>query len=307
MPARSRALASVFGEDRPGRRPSRRAPSARPSAEHRAAGRMPPHVVVPRPRLQPIGTWTDIRETAEGLRRQGQADPRRRPRRARSTRSLMLRRCSTASVDRLPHRSAERRSKAARCCRDLDLVEISLVSIPCALASLGCTPSKRNPGQRRIPEKERPMSLELSVPEDDAAETAAAHHAARRCSSGSRAIETKAADADRRELATRLDRIETRLARPAARIEVRDDPQARDQGIHRLVPQRLGRPGRPRAQGAGRRHRRLARPSGWQLVPETFLPSCIRNLVVFSPDAAGRPGADGQRRRRCCCRSGPPT
>ena len=38
------------------------------------------------------------------------------------------------------------------------------------------------------------------------------------------AVETKAGAVA--ELATRLDRIETRLARPSARIEVREDPAA---------------------------------------------------------------------------------
>ena len=64
------------------------------------------------------------------------------------------------------------------------------------------------------------MPLDLSAPEDDGPETAAAElppEVLERIE----AIETKAAAVA--DVAARLDKIETRLARPSARVEVRED------------------------------------------------------------------------------------
>ena len=96
------------------------------------------------------------------------------------------------------------------------------------------------------------------------------------------ALEAKAATIDK--LTAQLDKIETRLARPSARVEVRED-QAQLETKAFLSYCRRGMEGLNdiekkvlTAGGFG-----SPEPSGWQLVPETFLREIIRNLVELSP------------------------
>jgi HK97 family phage major capsid protein len=126
------------------------------------------------------------------------------------------------------------------------------------------------------------MSLDLDVPDDapDADPSADLQSLIDRVS----AVETRAADASvLDEVAARLDRIETRLARPSTRVETREDQGELEQKAF-LAWCRKGN------EGLSDLERKTlstitASPStgGWNLVPETFLRELLRNLVEFSP------------------------
>jgi HK97 family phage major capsid protein/HK97 family phage prohead protease len=211
-----------------------------------------------------IGKWSDIQETPEGLHVTGKLNLETQ--RGREARALMLDGSLSGLSIGFRTRSAERRSKG-RVLTDVDLVEASLVSLPCA------------PNARVRSVKETPtMSLELNVL-DTLDETAndLPPELLERIST----IETKANGFD--ELAGRLDKIETRLARPSTRVETKEDQaeletkaflnwcRKGNEGLTELERKTLSTI--TTSPGTG----------GWNLVPETFLRELMRNLVEFSP------------------------
>jgi HK97 family phage major capsid protein len=126
------------------------------------------------------------------------------------------------------------------------------------------------------------MSLDLSAPDDapDVDPSADLQSLIDRVS----AVETSAADASALdEVAARLDRIETRLARPSARIETKEDKAELEtkafaswlrggvEALNDLEKKTLSTI--TTSPGTG----------GWNLVPETFLRELLRNLIEFSP------------------------
>ena len=136
-----------------------------------------------------------------------------------------------------------------------------------------------------------------------------------RCSSGSkrsRPRPLRTLD----EVAARLDKIETRLARPSARVEVRED-QAQLETKAFLSFCRKGCDGLSDLERKVLTAGGVGSPSdggGWQLVPETFLRELMRNLVEISPMRSiarvqtgrrhARPAAEADRQldRRLGCR-----
>jgi HK97 family phage major capsid protein len=126
------------------------------------------------------------------------------------------------------------------------------------------------------------MSLDLDLPDDapDHDPSADLQSLIDRVS----AVETRAADASAvDEIAARLDRVETRLARPSARIETRED-QAE---LERKAWNAFLRKGSEELSDLERKTLSTITTSpgtgGWNLVPETFLRELLRNLVEFSP------------------------
>jgi HK97 family phage major capsid protein len=129
------------------------------------------------------------------------------------------------------------------------------------------------------------MSLELRTPDDDPDQyESAPDPSLASLLERVEQIEHKAADATALdEVAGRLDRIETRLSRPNARVETREDPAELEQkaftswcrkgvdGISDLEKKILSTISGSPSLG------------GWNLVPETFLRELQRNLVEFSP------------------------
>jgi HK97 family phage major capsid protein/HK97 family phage prohead protease len=266
-------IASVFGElDLMGDRVERGA-FTKSLATHKRAGRSP--LMLWSHQLdQPIGKWTSITETAEGLTVKGKLllDVAR----AREVYSMLREKI----VDGLSigfRTVKSQRMKTGRLLQEIDLAEISLVTLP-ALASARVTSVKSNGGRRSIPLKDPSMSDDTY--DDGAVETAAAElppEVIERFES----LETKLATIE--DIPTRLDKIETRLARPSARIEVKEDQAALEQkafnsflrrGVEhmpelerKVLTTMLGSP----ADG------------GYWTVPEVFVAEMMRNLVEFSP------------------------
>jgi HK97 family phage major capsid protein len=126
------------------------------------------------------------------------------------------------------------------------------------------------------------MTLELSVPDDAPVDDLSAHDQS--LLERIQTVENRAADASALdELATRLDRIETRLARPGARVEVREDQAALETKAF-MTWCRKG------VDGLDDLEKKILSTiagsptfGGWNLVPETFLRELQRNLVEFSP------------------------
>jgi HK97 family phage major capsid protein/HK97 family phage prohead protease len=217
---------------------------------------------------QPIGRWTDIKETSEGLTVKGKLllDVAR----AREVYSMLKERV----VDGLSigFRTVDSaRTKTGRLLKEIDLAEISLVSLP-ALASA-----------RVLSVKGDAMSLDVSVPDDDT-ETPKSTvtmdlHSLDRIESKHEATAELAAG-----LATRLDRIETKLARPSARIEVREDQEQ----LERKAFTQLMRKG---WDGLGDIEKKVLTASpagspsadGFTLVPQYFVNELMRNLVEINP------------------------
>jgi HK97 family phage major capsid protein len=125
------------------------------------------------------------------------------------------------------------------------------------------------------------MSLELSMPDDTPADLSV-HDPS--LLERIETLETRAADATALdEVAARLDRIETRLARPGARVESRDD-QAEVERKAFTAFLRKGIDGMPDLE------RKVLSTivgspddGGHWTVPETFNRELIRNLVEVSP------------------------
>jgi HK97 family phage prohead protease len=211
---------------------------------------------------QPIGRWTSIVETAEGLAVKGKLllDVAR----AREVYSMLKERV----VDGLSigFRTVDSvRTKTGRLLKEIDLAEISLVTLP-ALASARVT-SVKGTG----------MSLELNVPDTPDETASSLEHLERLAAEAEAKREARFDD-----LAGRLDKIETRLARPTARVETKEDQGELEQkaflawcrkgnDISELEKKVLGTwPSSPTF-------------GGWNLVPEVFLRELMRNLVEFTP------------------------
>ena len=203
---------------------------------------------------EPVGVWEVVRETAQGLYVKGKLILETRPRPGGVCAAARPGPWTVCSIGFRTLKSM--RTKTGRLLQELQLEEISLVTIP-ALASARVTSVKSNAGQRSIPEKEPSMSLELSVPEDDAAETAAAH-CRPRCSSGSKRSRPRR----RRSPMWLPGSTGSRpgLSRPSARVEVREDQaQLETKAFANWCRRGWEGSERYRAEGAGRWHRRLAR------------------------------------------------
>jgi len=172
------------------------------------------------------------------------------------------------------------RTKTGRLLQELQLEEISLVTIP-ALATARVTSVKSHAGRRRVPEKDSPdMSLELSVP-DDGAETPAAELPPE-ILSRIEELETRSAKID--GLTDQLDKVLTKLARPAYRVEVREDTAELERKAF-VSFCRKGWDGMSELERKVLTAGGVASPtdSGYQLVPETFLREMQKNLVEVSP------------------------
>ena len=186
-------------------------------AKARRSGRMP-LMLWSHDLATPIGRWVDVRETAHGLAVKGKLllDVAR----AREVYAMLREKVIDGlSIGFRTVRS--QRIKTGRLLQELDLAEISLVTMP-ALSSARVHSVKSQPRREAAP----PLKdVSMSDATDDyggAVETAAAElppEVLERIE----AVESKAGAVE--EIATRLDRIETRLARPSARIEVREDQQ----------------------------------------------------------------------------------
>jgi HK97 family phage major capsid protein/HK97 family phage prohead protease len=231
--------------------------------EHRAAGRMPALLWSHDP-AEVIGRWTSMAETDAGLLVKGKLNLLTQ--RGAEARALLLDGSISGLSIGFRTRSAERRGRG-RVLTDVDLVEASLCSLPCA------------PNARVSAVRNESMSVDLSAP-DDAGETAFVDlrpEVLERIT----ALEAKAATVD--QLSAQIDQVQTRLARPSARIEVREDKAKLEQKAF-LTWCRKG------ADGLDDLERKalntlVGSPTlgGWNLVPQTFLAELQRNLVEFSP------------------------
>jgi HK97 family phage major capsid protein/HK97 family phage prohead protease len=252
-------IASVFGElDGLG---DQVAPGAfkKSLAAHKRAGRQP-LMLWSHDLAQPIGRWTDIKETSEGLTVKGKLllDVAR----AREVYAMLRERVADGlsigfrTVDSV-------RTKTGRLLKEIDLAEISVVSLP-ALASA-----------RVLSVKGDAMSLDVSLPDDAApAVIELPPEVLERITTA----ETKAA-----ELAAKVDRLETKLARPSARVETRDDGEVERKAFNSYL--RRGWDGIADMERKVLSAGVLGSPSadGFALVPQTFLQEILKNLVLLSP------------------------
>jgi HK97 family phage major capsid protein/HK97 family phage prohead protease len=245
-------------------------------AAHRRAGRQPlllwMHDIA-----EPIGKWLDVRETPEGLAVKGKLTLGT----TRAREAYELLKDGALSGLSIGFRTLKSvRTKTGRLLQELQLEEISLVALP-ALASARVYTVKSQP--RRMTahplDGTTPMSINLTAP--DTPDDEQPYELPPEVKDQLAALETRTAGVD--QLANRLDRIETRLARPNARIETRDDQPEIEQkafvswcrkgfdGLNDLERKALNTFATSPSMG------------GWNLVPETFLRELQRTLVEFTP------------------------
>jgi HK97 family phage major capsid protein/HK97 family phage prohead protease len=267
-------LASIFGREDMAGDIVQRGAFKRTLNEHRAAGRMPALLWAHDP-AEVIGRFTDIQETREGLLVRGKLNLSTQ--RGAEARALLQGGDLSGLSIGFRTRSAERRSKG-RTLTDIDLLECSLVAMPCAPDARVF--SIKSNGERRLIQKDSSTMTDLTY-EDGAAEPAVAELPTEVLSRIA-AVETKANTVD--EIAARIDKIETRLSRPGApRIEVREDPQAETKAFVRWCRRGWDGMGDLEKKILGASTATSPSTQGWQLVPEQFLTELQKNLVEFSP------------------------
>lgn len=237
-------------------------------AEFRAAGRAP-LMLWQHDTTEPIGRWLELEEDARGLRVKGGLVLETA--RGREAHALM----KAGAVDGLSigfrTREAGRRSGGGRIIRRVELFEISLVSIPAATAARVASVKSAN-----AQTVETVMDDQNTSPEP-ASDEAVAELAATVENLGGRVTgleETITAA----KAAT--DRIETKLARPGARIEKKDDGETTEaksftsflrKGFEALPSDEV-------------KTLRIADDTaGGFLAPDRFVAELLKNLVLFSP------------------------
>jgi HK97 family phage major capsid protein/HK97 family phage prohead protease len=264
-------LASMFGElDMVG---DTIAPGAfkKSLAAHKRAGRMP-LLLWMHDLTAPIGRWTSIQETATGLAVRGKLTLAT----AKGREAYELLKEKALDGLSIGFRTVKAsRIKTGRLLEELDLAEISLCTMPALASARVHSVKSRRPAA--LPLKDSPMTDDI----DGAVETAS-YDLPPDMLERIEAVETKAGVVD--EIAGRLDRIETRLARPSARVEVKEDQAALETKTF-LTWCRKG------VDGLGDLEKKVflstiagsPTAGGWNLVPQTFLQELQRNLVEFSP------------------------
>jgi HK97 family phage major capsid protein/HK97 family phage prohead protease len=286
-------IASVFGEvDALG---DQVAPGAfrKSLAQHKAKGRLPlllwMHDIT-----APVGRWLDVRETAEGLAVKGKLilDTAR----GREAYALLKERALDGlSIGFRTLKSA--RTKTGRILQEVSLEEISLVTLP-ALASARVTHVKSTPRRTPAlptegttmpidiapapdqPDGEDGFSIDLDKIPDVFKRIEAAEDRSERALTGLDHLEAK------------IDKIETRLARPSARIEVKEDTDA----VEKRAFNAFLRVGMDRLSDHDRRvmesiERKVLTAGGGgspelggqMLVPEQFQRELLRVLILASP------------------------
>lgn len=247
---------------------------ARTLAEHKAAGTAP-LMLWQHDLRSPLGVWIDLREDDRGLAVKGQLVLAAAG--GREAHALL----KAGALDGLSigfrARGFTRRPGGGRLLTDLDLVEISLVSLP-AGARARVTDVK-SAAQAAQPE-EKVMDLQENAAADTGAPDIEARLAALEAGSGS--VDARLASVEDRlgAVKTAAERIETRLNRPGVAVETK----AAGQQIE------------TKAFGNFLRHGREALPpdevkalvvstdtAGGYLAPEPFTAELLRNLVLFSP------------------------
>jgi HK97 family phage major capsid protein/HK97 family phage prohead protease len=244
-------------------------------ASHKRNGRMP-LLLWMHDQTAPIGRWLNIQETATGLAVKGKLvlDTVR----GREAYTLLKERALDGlSIGFRTVKAA--RIKTGRLLQEVDLAEISLVALP-ALASARVTTVKSRGDAAHPSEGLFSMANEA---EDGAVETDVTEQIDQRL--GEMATEIKSAqDAAVTELKAKIDRIETRLARPNARVEVKEDTAELERKAFNTFARR-GLDGMSDLERKILTASTIGSPSadGFTLVPETFLVELMRDLVEFSP------------------------
>jgi HK97 family phage major capsid protein/HK97 family phage prohead protease len=268
-------VASVFGElDLMG---DTVAPGAfrKSLATHKRAGRMP-LMLWAHDLSAPIGVWADVRETVQGLAVKGHLilDTVR----GREAYALLKARALDGlSIGFRVLKSV--RTKTGRLLQEIDLAEISLVTLP-ALSSARVH-SVKSSQRRRMPAYPLKDTEMIDIAAPDTPDETATADLPPEVTLRIDALEAKAATIDK--LTAQLDQVQTRLARPSARVETKNDQQQLEQKAF-LNWCRKG------TEALDDLEKKIlstiaGSPSlgGWNLVPQTFLQELMRNLVEFTP------------------------
>lgn len=247
---------------------------ARTLNEHKAAGTAP-LLLWQHDLSSPIGVWLDLHEDSAGLAVKGQLVLAAS--RGREAHALL----KAGALDGLSIgyrvRAFDRRPGGGRLLKDLDLIEISLVSLPAgARARVLDVKSAADAAQ---PE-EKVMDLQENASADTGAPEIEARLAALEAGAG--AIDTRLAQVENQTASTKAaaERIETRLNRPGVALETKAAPEKIETKAFEIFVRRgreaLG-PDEVKALVVA------SDTAGGYLAPEPFTAELLRNLVLFSP------------------------
>lgn len=250
-------------------------------AEHKTAGTAPLLLWMHDP-AEPIGIWLDIREDAQGLAVTGKLI--RQTRRGEEAYALLKARALNGLSIGFRARQFERRAGGGRTLQDLDLVEISLVTIPAAkparVTDVKTAPAENPAAMGAATERRGLMTLEVKAPADAGNEGAVDVRVA--------ALEESAAGIDARlksveesvgNVAKSAAAIEQKLNRPGAVVEEKDAPKLEAKAFGGFL--RSGR------EALGADEVKALRVSddtaGGYLAPAEFAAEVIKGIVEFSP------------------------
>lgn len=241
-------------------------------AEHKAAGTRPLLLWQHDPD-QPIGVWTGIVEDGRGLKVSGRLVLETA--RGREAHALL----KAGALDGLSIgyrvRSADRRPGGVRVLRDVELVEISLVSLPAAAAAR-VTNVKSAAGAASTRTKTMDDTEQKAAPEGDPADLATRVGTLEEIVAG---LDERLKAVEGTTAATKAaaDRIEIKLARPGILTTKREEAPVQTKAFAEYA--RRGEA----AVGVEIKNLTLAANGGGYLAPDEFVTVIAKGLVQTSP------------------------
>lgn len=238
---------------------------ARSLTEHKAAGTAPLMLWQHDP-TEPIGVWTDIREDQNGLAVKGQLVLEAE--KGREAHALLKAGALNGLSIGFRARDAECRNGGGRLLQDLQLIEISLVSIPAAPRAR--VTSVKSAAMGAAKERSQTMAVETKTPAPEAGKKSDAIQIAE--------FETrlKSVEDNLGTITKSADRIEQKLNRPGIITKSDDPASVQKKAFESYV--RFG----DAATGVELKNLTQAANGGGYLAPTQFVGEIVKNLVQFS-------------------------
>lgn len=276
-------------------------------AEHKAAGSAPLMLWQHDP-LEPIGVWGELREDATGLFVTGRLvlDTRR----GQDAYALLKAGALNGLSIGYRTRSAERRAGGVRVLQNVELIEISLVSIPAAsrarVTGVKAAQADHPAAKAAAAKRSQSMAVETKAPESELEEKDANARVT--------ALEETVAGIDTRlksveesigNVAKSAERIEQKLNRPGAMIEAKAAPEK----IEAKAFAGFLRQGREALSADEVKALRVADDTaGGYLAPSDFVAQVVKGIVEVSPvRQAAKVGSTGSGSVILPKRTGQPT
>ena len=242
-------------------------------AEHRGAGTAPLMLWQHDP-SEPIGVWTDISEDQTGLKVKGRLVLEAE--KGREAHALLKAGALNGLSIGFRTRNAERRNGGGRLLTNVELVEISLVSVPAAPQAR--VTSVKTAAKGAADERSQDMAVETKMPAPVAGTKSDTDRLAD-LEGGFTDIETRLLKFEDTlgSVIKAADRIEQKLNRPGI-ITKQDDPAKVEQKAFESYVRRG-----PEATGVELKNLTQAANGGGYLAPTQFIGEIVKGLVQFSP------------------------